>query len=89
LTIELTRIREELEAHAVENLKLENVQLARKSLQEELEESREEWAEERKALADKLSWAADDLAAIRQSLSWRLTSPLRRVLGLFTGGTKL
>ena len=89
LQIQLSRVREELEAHVVENRKLEKIRLAKNSLEEELEESREAWSEERKALADKLSWTADDLAAMRQSLSWRLTSPLRRILGLFMGTTKL
>lgn len=89
LSIQLSRVREELEARVVENRTLEKIRLAKNSLEEELEESREAWSEERKALGDKLSWAADDLAAMRQSLSWRLTSPLRRVLGLFVGGTKL
>ena len=89
LQIQLSRIREELEAHIVENRKLEKIRLAKNSLEEELEESREEWVEERKVLAEKLSYTAEDLAAMRQSLSWRLTSPLRRILGLFMGGTKL
>lgn len=63
--------------------------LARNSLQAEFNEARRDWKAERKVLTDKLKWSANDLAAIRRSLSWRVTAPLRRVLGLFVGGSKL
>lgn len=63
--------------------------LARESLQAEFNEAREAWTAERTALTDKLKWTADDLAAVRRSLSWRLTAPIRRVLGLFVGDSKL
>ena len=67
----------------------EKARLARRSLQEEFNEAGAAWKEERKALTDRLTWTANDLTAIRQSLSWKVTAPLRRVLGLFIGGSKL
>jgi hypothetical protein len=81
---------EALEAEALQaRTAAKKVRLARKSLQEEFNEARAAWTEERKSLTDRLKWTADDLAAIRRSLSWKLTAPLRRLLGLFTGGSKL
>jgi hypothetical protein len=63
--------------------------LARKSIEADFSEAREAWCAERKDLTDKLKWTADDLAAIRQSLSWRITAPLRRFLGMFLGSSRL
>lgn len=67
----------------------EKARLARNSLQAEFNEAREAWSQERKALTDKLSWTTNDLAAVRRSLSWKLTAPVRRVAGLFIGDSKL
>ena len=67
----------------------QRAKLVKQSVEADFSEAREAWREERKLLTDKLKWTADDLAAIRRSLSWRLTAPLRRILGIFLGSSKL
>ena len=75
---------EQLEADA-EN----KVQLARNQAESEFGDAREAWRQETEQLKNDLEWTANDLDAMRRSLSWRLTAPLRQLLGLFTGGSRL
>lgn len=57
--------------------------------QAEFVEARETWEADREALASQLEWHAATLTAVRRSLSWRLTAPVRRLLGLFIGDSKI
>ncbi|MEM9313831.1 MAG: hypothetical protein AAGA95_04330 [Pseudomonadota bacterium] len=100
LMLQLHQVQEELEIQCSKNRRLQEEQreiragakkaaLVRDGVQAEFNEAREAWGADRKALADELEWNASTLTALRRSLSWRLTAPVRRVLGLFMGDSKL
>ncbi len=80
LMLQLERVQKALESQLTANRGLERrvQELADRPGPEELD-----------ALHERLKWTAQDLESVRNSLSWKLTAPLRKLLGLFKGHTEL
>ena len=97
LLLKLRKTQEELEDYYLENRQLitewdggnSRADEALKSIQAKFTEEKENWVKDRKRLTTELKRKETTLVAVRNSLSWRLTAPVRRILGVFLGDSGL